>query len=56
VKPNGSPDFRVAAVLDPNVNAAGLITLPDEKQSSYRVRAFYYGQPANLAHQITGGA
>jgi hypothetical protein len=56
VKPRGSADFRVAATLDPNVNSAGLITLPDEKQASYRIRAFYYGQPSNLAHQTTGGA
>jgi hypothetical protein len=54
VKPDGSPDFGVVAVFDPNVNSAGLVTLPTEKQASYRVRAFYYGQPSNVVEQATG--
>ncbi|MEZ0074219.1 hypothetical protein [Planotetraspora sp. GP83] len=54
VKAAGSPDFRVAAVLDPDVNSFGLITLPEEKHASFRVRAFYYGPPSNVAHQTTG--
>lgn len=54
VQPKGSQDFRVAAVVDPNVNSTGLITLPDEKLASYRIRSFYYGQSSNVAHQRTG--
>lgn len=56
VRPAGSPGFRVATVLDPNVNSVGLITLPDEKNATYRVQAFYYGQSSNGAHQRTGQA
>ena len=54
VKPQGSQEFEVAAVLDPNINSFGLITLPNEKRASFRVRAFYYGKPSNLVHEITG--
>ena len=54
VRPAGAADFRVAAVLDPDVNQYGLVTLPDEKRATYRVRAFYYGPPSNLAKQTTG--
>jgi hypothetical protein len=54
IRPAGSDDYRVAAVLDPDIDSFGLITLPDEKKASYRVRAFYYGRASNLAHQTTG--
>lgn len=54
IKPRGSPEFSVAAVLDPDINSFGIITLPHEKRWSFRVRAFYYGKPSNLAHQTTG--
>jgi hypothetical protein len=53
-RPEGSADFGVITVLDPNVNSYGLITLPNEKKSSFRVRAFYYGKPSNLAGRTTG--
>jgi hypothetical protein len=53
-KPKGSTDFAVVAVLDPNVDAFGLITLPSEKTAEYRLRAYYYGTSSNLAHQTTG--
>jgi hypothetical protein len=55
-RPSGRPDFRVVAALDPDVNAFGLVTLPEESRASYRVRAFRYGQPSNVAHQATGGS
>jgi hypothetical protein len=54
VKPAGRADFEVTAVLDPNVNSVGLVTLPDEDRASFRVRAFYYGPPTNIAYQTTG--
>jgi hypothetical protein len=54
VRRAGAAEFRVAAVLDPDVNAYGLVTLPEEKRAEYRVRAFSYGPPSNLAHQTTG--
>jgi hypothetical protein len=54
VRPAGSQDFGVAAVLDPDVNSFGLVTLPNEKRASFRIRAFYYGKPSNVAHRTTG--
>src|SRR5205814_2833748 len=54
VRAAGAADFSVAAVLDPDVSAFGLVTLPDEKHASYRVRAFCYGPSSNLARQATG--
>jgi hypothetical protein len=54
VKADGSPGFAVAAVLDPDINSVGLVTLSSEKRASYRVRAFYYGKPSNVAHQTAG--
>jgi hypothetical protein len=54
VKPVGKADFRVVAVLDPNINSFGLITLPTEKAASYRVRAFYYGKSSNVVTRTTG--
>jgi hypothetical protein len=56
VRAAGRAEFRVAAVVDPDVNCFGLVPLPDEKQVMVRVRAFYYGKPSNLAHQTTGTA
>jgi hypothetical protein len=54
VKAAGSSDYKVAAVLDPDVNAYGLTTLPEEKQASYRIRPVAYGPATNVAHQTTG--
>ncbi|MGW7357951.1 hypothetical protein ACWGI0_15305 [Streptomyces sp. NPDC054802] len=44
----------MVAVLDPDVNSLGLVTLPHQKRASYRVRAFFYGPPSGVAHQHTG--
>ncbi|MFI6294164.1 fibronectin type III domain-containing protein [Nonomuraea sp. NPDC050790] len=54
VRARGAPGFRVAAVLDPDVNAVGLVTLPEEKRAAYRVRAFRYGEPSEVVTQTTG--
>ncbi|MFT7838875.1 fibronectin type III domain-containing protein [Saccharothrix sp. BKS2] len=55
VRPAGAADFTVAAQLDPDVRSFGLITLPEEKTATYRVRPYYYGTTTNTAHQRTGG-
>jgi hypothetical protein len=54
VKPDGSPDYEVAAVLDPDITSVGMVTQPNEKKASYRVRAFYYGASSNVVHRKTG--
>lgn len=54
VRPAGAADYRVAVQLDPDTTSYGVITLPDEKTATYRVRAFRFGTPSNLTHQTTG--
>ncbi len=56
VRPAGTADYRVAVQLDPDSTSYGVITLPDEKTATYRVRAFRFGAPSNLTHQTTGKA
>ncbi|MFI1206786.1 fibronectin type III domain-containing protein [Streptomyces sp. NPDC020802] len=46
--------YAPVAVLDPDVNSTGLITLPTEKRGSYRVRAFTHGAPSNVVRLTTG--
>ncbi|MFC8081049.1 hypothetical protein ACFUN8_36580, partial [Streptomyces sp. NPDC057307] len=43
-----------APLLNPDINSFGLITLPEEKRASYRVRAFVYGEQSNVVHLTTG--
>ena len=54
LRPAGAADYRVAAQLEPDVTSFGLITLPDEKTASFRVRAFRFGASSNLTQQRTG--
>ena len=54
IKPAGAADYRIAAQLDPNVTSFGLVTLPEEKRASYRVRPYRFGEPSNLVHETTG--
>lgn len=56
VRPRNSADFRTAALLDPDTNSFGLITMPDEKTSTYRVRPIYYAAASDVVHQTTGAA
>ncbi|WP_078900292.1 fibronectin type III domain-containing protein [Streptomyces sp. SBT349] len=42
------------ALLDPDVNSYGLITLPEEKHASYRIRAFTHGNASNTVTLTTG--
>ncbi|MFI6273595.1 fibronectin type III domain-containing protein [Streptomyces sp. NPDC050988] len=46
--------YEPVVVLDPDVNSTGLITLPTEKEASYRVRAFTYGERSNVVRLTTG--
>ncbi len=56
MKPNQSPAFTVRAALDRGSNSFGYAFEPPERRAALRVRAFYYGQPSNLAHVTTGSA
>ncbi|WP_413806477.1 fibronectin type III domain-containing protein [Streptomyces sp. OE57] len=53
-RPRGGDSFHPVAVLDPDINSFGLITLPNEKRASYRVRPFTYGERSNIARMTTG--
>ncbi len=53
VRPQGSSDFQVIQVLDPKIDTCGIVTLPDEKHATIRIRAVYYGTPSNTAMQHT---
>jgi hypothetical protein len=46
--------WAVVAVLDPGVTSYGLVTLPDEKTASYRIRPFAWGTPSNVVSCTTG--
>ncbi|MFF2189304.1 fibronectin type III domain-containing protein [Streptomyces sp. NPDC058155] len=54
VRQAGSEGYRPVALLNPDINSFGLITLPEEKRASYRVRAFVYGEQSNVVHLTTG--
>lgn len=56
IKPDGAPDFAVSGVLDPDVNAFGMVTLAHEKKATYRVRPYRFGESTNIAEQTTGSA
>jgi hypothetical protein len=54
VRRAGVTTFTPAAVLDQDITSTGLITLPEEKTATYRVRAFRWGETSNVAHVRTG--
>ncbi|MET7440362.1 fibronectin type III domain-containing protein [Streptomyces sp. NPDC005568] len=49
-------EYEPVVVMDPDTNATGLITLPEEKHAAYRVRAFTYGPASNVVRLTTGGS
>jgi hypothetical protein len=56
LKPERSADFQVCALLASNINSLGYVFAPPARKASFRVRAFYYGTPSNVAQQTTGSA
>ncbi|SMD17878.1 fibronectin type III domain-containing protein [Kibdelosporangium aridum] len=56
LKADGAADFANVAMVDPNVNTFGLITQPQEKKATYRVRPYKFGEPTNIAQQTTGSS
>jgi len=54
LRPEGAPEFGVVALIDPDMNSFGLITLPNEKHAAFRIRAFYYGPASNVAKATSG--
>jgi len=54
MKPDGSPEYEVKAMLAPNINAFGYALIPPARKALVRVRAFYFGKTSNLEHKLTG--
>ncbi|MBT2365986.1 fibronectin type III domain-containing protein [Streptomyces sp. ISL-10] len=53
-RPRAAAGYAPVLVVDPGVNSAGLITLPEEKNASYRVRAFVHGARSGTVRLTTG--
>lgn len=56
MKPEGSPDFKVCAILGRDINSFGYAFEPPQRKGAFRVRAFYFGKPSNLVSKTTGAA
>lgn len=52
-RPEGSQDFQVCGLLASNINSVGYGLTPPARKAAFRVRAFYYGKPSNLASATT---
>jgi hypothetical protein len=50
----GSSAFLVCALVEPNINSFGWAFEPPEKTGSFRIRAYYYGEPSNVVMLLTG--
>ena len=53
-KREGSSEFLVCALVEPNINSFGWAFEPPEKTGSFRIRAYYFGKPSNVVMKITG--
>lgn len=53
IKPEWSRDFKVSAFLAPGTTSVTSYGFPPGTKFIFRVRAFFYGQPSNLAEQTT---
>jgi hypothetical protein len=53
-KREGSSEFLVCALVEPNINSFGWAFEPPEKTGSFRIRAYYYGEPSNVVMLLTG--
>jgi hypothetical protein len=53
-KREGSSEFIVCALVEPNINAFGWAFEPPEKSGAFRIRAYYFGAPSNVAVLLTG--
>jgi len=54
IKSDPNSDFKVSDFLDPGTTSLTTYELPYESKVWFRVRAFFYGSPSNIAEKITG--
>ncbi len=50
----GSTDFVVCALVEPDINSFGWAFEPPERSGTFRIRAYYYGEPSNVVVKLTG--
>jgi hypothetical protein len=53
-KADGEQEFRVCAMYQPNINAIEWPLEPPQRRASFRVRAYYFGEPSNMVWKHTG--
>lgn len=56
VQETAQSPFVVLFVVDPDVNAVGLVTTPAQHTGNFRVRAHRFGEQSNVTEQETGGS
>jgi hypothetical protein len=50
----GSSEFLVCALVEPDINSFGWAFAPPEMTGSFRIRAYYYAEPSNGVMLLTG--
>lgn len=53
-KREGGAEFLVCALVEPDINSFGWAFEPPERTGSFRIRAYYYGEPSNVVMLLTG--
>lgn len=54
MKGENDADYQVCALVGPKINSFGWSLAPPERKASFRVRAYYIGEPSNLVSEKTG--
>ena len=54
MKADDEPDYHACAVVGPNINSFGWSLHPPQRKGTFRVRAYYVGQPSNVISEKTG--
>jgi len=54
IKPEWSPEFVPSSYIAPGTTSMVSYGFPFETRFAFRIRAFFYGEPSNLAEQTTG--
>ncbi|MFE5921866.1 fibronectin type III domain-containing protein [Streptomyces sp. NPDC002285] len=54
MRKKNSTGYEPVAVVDPDVTATTLVTLPGEKNATFRIRAFVLGEQSNVVRLTTG--
>jgi hypothetical protein len=55
-KADDTSDFKVIATMAPKTNSYGVGFRPPQRSGTFRIRAFYFGEPSNLERRVTGNS